>query len=549
MSATFAAAGAGVYAVDADGVVIACNPWAERLLGYAPGTLLGVNAHEVLNPHTGDGSGFPGQGPVLRDVALGKRVSGDRAVLMRRDGSPLATWWSAAPLPPEAGHGTGAVVVFHDISAQRERDGRRADRYAHSETMREQAEYDLAEISWLNEVTLAMVSTLDAGQALERLVRLLVPRLADAAAIDLAEGRELHRIAWAHDVGDAVPRRTTDPGGPSAHEAAVKRVLRGAGIQHLSTPSAVADAPQELLGVVEAVDALIVPVRLRATTFGALTLTRAAAGPPFTEADEVLAEEVARRTALGLENSRLHAAQADIAATLQRALLTELPTVPGLELAAHYRPAASVAEVGGDWYDAFPLGDDIALVIGDVVGHDIQAASRMSELRNMLRALAVDRPGEEPGRILQRLDIAQSRLGFTDLATVIFARLHPTPGGSWELTWSVAGHPPPLLLTTGTTATYLAGAHAVLLGAHPDRPRPTARQTVPAGSTLVLYTDGLIESPTQDIDTGMTRLRRYTAGHQNLPLSRLCAQLARDLGSTRDDVALIAARTPSHPDA
>ncbi|WP_410614375.1 SpoIIE family protein phosphatase [Amycolatopsis sp. lyj-109] len=530
--AIFAAAGAGVYAVDADGVVIACNPWAERLLGYEPGTLPGVNAHDVLEPHTGDGSGFPGRQPVLREAALGKRISGDRAVLLRRDGSALAAWWSAAPLPPEAGHGTGAVVVFHDMSAQRERDGRRANRYAHSETMREQAEYDLAEISWLSDVTLAMVSTLDAGQALERLVRLLVPRLADAAVIDLAEGRELRRIAWAHDLGDAVPPRTAEH---SAHQAALRGVLRGGGTRHLSTPSAAADA-------------LVVPVRLRATTFGALTLTRAAAGPPFNEADRALAEEVARRTALGLENTRLHAAQADIAVTLQRALLTELPTVPGLELAAHYRPAASVAEVGGDWYDAFPLGEDgIALVIGDVVGHDIRAASRMSELRNMLRALAVDRPDEEPGQILQRLDLAQSRLAFDDLATVIFARLHPTDGGSWELSWSVAGHPPPLLLGTGTTTTYLNGAHAVLLGAHPDRPRPTARETLPPGSTLVLYTDGLIESRTQDIDTGMTRLRRYTAGHQDLPLSPLCAQLARDLGSTRDDVALIAARTPPHP--
>ncbi|MDQ7810825.1 SpoIIE family protein phosphatase [Amycolatopsis sp. A133] len=547
VSAAFAAAGAGVYAVDAGGVVIACNPWAERLLGYDPGTLVGVDAQQVLNPHTGDSSGFPGQQPVLREVALGKRISGDRAVLLRRDGSALAAWWSAAPLPPEAGHGAGAVVVFHDMSAQRARDGRRADRYAHSETMREQAEYDLAEISWLSEVTLAMVSTLDAGQALERLVRLLVPRLADAAVIDLAEAREPRRIAWANDLGAAVPPRTAEPGGHPAHEAALRKVLSGGGVQHLSTPSASADAPQTLLGLVDAVDVLVVPVRLRATTFGALTLTRGAAGPPFNEADRVLAEEVARRTALGLENTRLHTAQADIAATLQRALLTELPTVPGLDLAAHYRPAASVAEVGGDWYDAFPLGDDdIALVIGDVVGHDIHAASRMSELRNMLRALAVDRPDETPGRILQRLDIAQSRLAFTDLATVIFARLHPAPGGSWELSWSIAGHPPPLLLSTGGAATYLTGAHGVILGARPDRPRPTAREELPAGSTLVLYTDGLIESRTQDIDTGMTRLRQYTAGHPDLPLSRLCAQLARDLGSTRDDVALIAARIPPH---
>ncbi|MEU5599311.1 SpoIIE family protein phosphatase [Streptomyces sp. NPDC020298] len=545
MSALFEAAGAGMYAVDADGQVIACNPWAERLLRYEPGALIGVSAHEVRNPDTGSG-GLPRQAPVLRDVALGKRISGDRAVLMRADGTALAVWWSAAPLPPQAGYGPGAVVVFHDISAQRERADRQADRYAHSETMREQAEYGLAEVTWLSELTLAMVSTLDAEQTLGRLVRLLVPRLADTALIHLSEQGAPHQTAWAHHLADVLPPTSGESNQPPEnprHRAALDRVLQGAGIQHVAV--AESDAPADLLSVVEAVDVLVVPLRLRATTLGALTLCRAAASPAFNEADRVLAEEVARRTALGLDNTRLHAAQADIAATLQRALLTDLPAVTGLELAAHYQPAQRAAEVGGDWYDAFLLpGGDTALVIGDVTGHDIQAASRMSELRNMLRALAVDRPEEDPGQILQRLDTAQSRLTLADSATVIFARLHPTGDGTWELAWSVAGHPPPLLLATNATADYLTGPHAMLLGVRPTMPRPTARTTLPAGATLVLYTDGLVESRTQNIDTGMTRLRQHADTHHHLPLPRLCAQLARDLGDPRDDITLIAARTP-----
>ncbi|MEW2573034.1 SpoIIE family protein phosphatase [Streptomyces sp. NPDC047070] len=546
MSALFDAAGAGVYAVDDLGEVIACNPWAERLLGYAPGALIGVNAHEVLNPDTASAT-LPRQAPVLRDVALGKRISGDQAVLIKADGSALAVWWSAAPLPAEAGYGPGAVVVFHDISAQRERAGRRADRYAHSETMREQAEYDLAEVVWLSELTLALVSTLDAEQALARLVRQLVPRLADTAVIHLKDQGSAHRMAWAHHHPEALPHDPADedelPEHPE-HRAALERVLHGAGTQHLPSPAAPGEEP-DLLSVVEAVDVLVVPLRLRATTLGALTLCRAAASPPFHESDRIVAEEVARRTALGLDNTRLHAAQADIAATLQRALLTDLPAVPGLELAAHYEPAQRAAEVGGDWYDAFPLpGGDTALVIGDVTGHDIQAASRMSELRNMLRALAVDRTEENPGQILQRLDTAQAHLVLADSATVILARLHPHGDGTWELSWSVAGHPPPLLLTTATTADYLTGPHAMLLGMRPTMERPTARMTLPPGATLVLYTDGLIESRTQNIDAGMTRLRQYADAHHELPLPRLCAQLARDLGDTRDDITLIAARTP-----
>ncbi|MFD0305275.1 SpoIIE family protein phosphatase [Streptomyces sp. NPDC127119] len=546
MSALFAAAGAGIYAIDSQGLVIACNPWAEHLLGYQPGALIGVNAHDALNPAAGNTEGLREQRSVLKDVAQGKRISGDRAVLLRADGSALPVWWSALPLPPEAGHGNGAVVVFHDASAQRERAERRADRYAHSETMREQAEYDLAEITWLSELTLAMVSTLDAEQALERLVRQLVPRLADTALIDLADGPTMRRVAWAHHAPGVLPVTPADLNVPEhpEHRAALVRIRQGGTAQHLPQPAT--GAGEDLLNLVEAADALIVPLRMRALTLGALTLIRAAASPPFNEADRLVAEEIARRTALGLDNTRLHAAQADIAATLQRALLTDLPHVPGLELAAHYQPAQHAAEVGGDWYDAFPLPDgDTALVIGDVTGHDIKAASRMSELRNMLRALAVDRPEENPGQILQRLDTAQAHLRLADSATVVLARLHPHPDGTWELSWSVAGHPPPLLLAAGSTSTYLTGPHAMLLGLRPTMQRPTARMTLPPAATLVLYTDGLVESRTQNLDTGMTRLRQHLDTHHDLPLPRLCARLAQELGDTRDDITLIAVRTPT----
>ncbi|MFD4024372.1 SpoIIE family protein phosphatase [Streptomyces sp. NPDC058576] len=545
MSVLFDAAGAGVYAVDVQGVVVACNPWAEELLGYAPGTLIGVDAHRALNPQAANTDGLREQRPILAEVAQGKRISGDRAVLLRADGAALPVWWSAVALPPDAGHGEGAVVVFHDASAQRERASRQTTRYAHSETMREQAEYDLAEITWLGEITLAMVSTLDAQQALERLVRQLVPRLADTVFIDLSEGSVMHRAAWAHHVPGILPAAPWDTCVPenAAHREALVRIRQGAGMRHLPTPALAGGG--DLLNLVEAEDVLVVPLRLRAQTLGALTLARTAGSPPFNEADRVIAEEVARRTALGLENTHLHAAQADIAATLQRALLTDLPQVPGLELAAHYQPAQQAAEVGGDWYDAFVLPDgDLAMVIGDVTGHDIKAASRMSELRNMLRALAVDRPDETPGQILRRLDTAQAHLRLADSATVILARLHPRPDGTWELSWSVAGHPPPLLLATDQTSTYLTGPHAMLLGVRPTMDRPTARIPLPAGSTLVLYTDGLVESRTQNLDTGMTRLRQHLDTHQHLPLTRLCEQLAGELGDTRDDITLIALRTP-----
>ncbi|MGW9032729.1 SpoIIE family protein phosphatase, partial [Streptomyces sp. NPDC055722] len=520
MSALVAAADAGLCAVDDEGTVIACNPAAERLLGYAPGTLIGVNAHRTLHQSDVESAAVPVQRPILRDVVLGKRTSGDRAVLLRADGTPLQVWWAAAPLPAAGGRGLGAVVVFHDATAQRDREGHRAERYAHSETMREQAEYDLAETSWLGELTLAMTSTLDADEALHRLVRQLVPRLADTALVSLTDGHAHRLAAVAHHTPDVLPSGPGDELVPEhpAHHAAVTRVIERGAAQHLTDLAPATRGETDLFTLVEAEEALVLPLRMRAATFGALTLARASASPPFNEADRALADEVARRISLGLDNTRLHAAQADIAAALQRALLTDLPDVSGIELAAHYQPAQHAAEVGGDWYDAFLLDDgDLAMVIGDVTGHDIQAASRMSELRNMLRALAVDRPEESPGQILRRLDTAQARLTLADSATAILARLHRTAGGAWQASWSVAGHPPPLLITDDGNASYLAGGHAMLLGLRPNLERPTTRTPLPDGATLLLYTDGLVESRTRSLDDGMTRLRQHATTHRHLP--------------------------------
>ncbi len=258
-------------------------------------------------------------------------------------------WWTTAPLPTGAGRGRGAVVVFQDATAQREREGRRDERYALSETMREQAEYDLAETTWLGELTLAMTTTLDADEALHRLVRQLVPRLADTAVVSLADG-PTHRLAAAahHTPGvlpRALPRRRAGAGAPRPPRGRHPHP-GGGGTQHLTdlAPAPGSEATCSRAWSRRGACSCAAAARqdLRRADPG-----RASASPPFNEADRVLADEVARRISLGLDNARLHAAQADIAAALQRALLTDLPDVAGIELAAHYEPAQHTAEVGG----------------------------------------------------------------------------------------------------------------------------------------------------------------------------------------------------------
>jgi PAS domain S-box-containing protein len=236
-----------------------------------------------------------------------------------------------------------------------------------------------------------------------------------------------------------------------------------------------------------------------------------------------------------------------VALALQRSLLSEPAKVAGLQLDARYVPSATAAEVGGDWYDSFVLPDGAStLIIGDVAGHDLGAAVTMSKLRNMLRGLAADRV-EPPGDILRRLDNATTLLSPDwQTATCVLARVEGEPVGGWSLSYSVAGHPPPLLTTAHQEACFLQDAQGPLLGGlHPDAPRRTALEPLPVGCTLLLYTDGLIERRGEDIGVSLERLRRRAGELARAPLDVFCREVLRDPPDPgEDDVALIALRVP-----
>lgn len=236
-----------------------------------------------------------------------------------------------------------------------------------------------------------------------------------------------------------------------------------------------------------------------------------------------------------------------VALALQRSLLSEPVKVEGLQLDAHYLPSSAAAEVGGDWYDSFALPDGAStLIIGDVAGHDLAAAVTMSKLRNMLRGLAADRV-EPPGDILRRLDNATTLLSPDwQTATCVLARVEGEPVGGWSLNYSVAGHPPPLLVTEHEGGCFLEDARGPLLGGlHPSEPRRTALEPLPVGCTLLLYTDGLIERRGEDIGVSLERLRRLAGELAHEPLDVFCRDLLRGLPAIgEDDVALIALRVP-----
>ena len=234
---------------------------------------------------------------------------------------------------------------------------------------------------------------------------------------------------------------------------------------------------------------------------------------------------------------------------LQQALLTPPPEPDHLHVVVRYQPAAHHALVGGDWYDAFLQPDGATvLVIGDVVGHDSNAAAAMGQLRGLLRALAYD--NDEPlAATLTRTEHAARGLAVTSLATVLLARVERRPDvpvlGTRTLRWTNAGHPPPVLLLPDGTSRVLDTRPDLMLGVDPDARRTEHQLELPDGCTVVLFTDGLVERRGSDLDQGTDRLRAALADLGRTPLPELCdillARLVPEQGS--DDVALLVLRT------
>lgn len=230
---------------------------------------------------------------------------------------------------------------------------------------------------------------------------------------------------------------------------------------------------------------------------------------------------------------------------LQRSMLTDLPEVRDVGLVARYLPARETAQVGGDWYDAFVLPDGVtALVIGDVVGHDLPAAARMGQLRNLLRGIACH-TNPAPHHVLSGLDTVAYRLQVADLATAVYARIEGPDGGPWQLRWANAGHPPPLLVTVDGATRYLDQPSGQLLGLGTGQ-HTDGTTALPPQSTLLLYTDGLVESRHVPIDVGLDLLAAAAAEAAGQSLEQFCDHLVAELaGDATDDVTLLAVRIPA----
>jgi serine phosphatase RsbU (regulator of sigma subunit) len=500
---------------------------------------------------------------VLGDVRLDERTKDNPSIE-----SMGVVAWAGFPVRTPDGHVLGTLCVVDTVAREWTPEqvaslSDLADIASREVALRmaaAEAESARARAALLGRIGELLVAGLDLPAVWSAVARLAVPALGDFAIVYSVEhaGALIPRASVHRDparqqelaaTSATAARHVREPHGPGSVAATgTTQVLVGlAGLPDL-TPQ-----QQHLCEAFAASTAVTVPLRARGELIGVLNVVRTNESPPYTDDDIALIEAIATRAALALDNALSFDLERNLSLHLQQALLPPLlPQPDHLHIVTRYRPAGRGQLVGGDWYDAFlDRSGLVNLVIGDVAGHDIAAATTMGQLRTMVRTFAHD-GHRDPAEVLAAIDSCIGALGNPVFATALLARIDryddDEPARRREITWSSAGHLPALLLTADGSVRLLEvhtdpplGLGTQLTDALPGRRAHTA--VLPPSATLVLYTDGLVERRGEDLDDGLRRLLDAAQQHGELPLDALCDALIDAVdGDGDDDVALIAVR-------
>ncbi|WP_327276563.1 SpoIIE family protein phosphatase [Streptomyces sp. NBC_01224] len=528
----------GVLIVGNDGRLLLANDEARRLLDLP---------HDAEGRHISD---LPGLDPGTVELLTSGRAATDEVLLA---GDRLL----AVNQRPTDRHGgpEGTVATLRDSTELRALSGK--------------AEVARQRLRLLYDAGLGIGTTLDVVSTAEELAKVAVPRLADFVTVDLADsvlhgdeptstGADMRRTAiqGIRDDHPLYERGRLIDFLPSTPQARAFGSGRPELVPDLSTaPGWLAQEPERTRRIVEyGIHSLItVPLQARGVILGMANFWRSEKPQPFEEDDLSLAEELVARAAVSIDNARRYTREHAMAVTLQRSLLPRaLPQQSALEVAHRYLPALS--GVSGDWFDVIPLpGGRVALVVGDVVGHGLHAAATMGRLRTAVHNFStLDLP---PDEILGHLDDLVGRIDQEDVettagavitgATCLYAIYDPV---SRHCVMARAGHPLPALVQPDGSVSFpdLPAGPPLGLGGMPFE---TAELELTEGTQLVLYTDGLIEDRTRDIDVGMELLRQALASHPDRPPEESCQAVLGELLPSRpkDDVALLIARTRAIP--
>ena len=367
---------------------------------------------------------------------------------------------------------------------------------------RELAESEEARSRLLAEAALALDQPGALGDRLTRVLALCVPELADSARVEAID------------------------------DSATVRVLATAGD---------AEQPSELISE----HAIVAAIQSGGRSAGTLTLARLDPDRVFSRADRQLADGLAARIAVAIASAQAFDEQRQIARSLQRNLLAGVSedSESRLSVAVRYESATRALEIGGDWYDTFPLADGrIAAIVGDVVGHGLVAASAMGTLRSGLRAIALT--VSSPGQLLAQLDRFAERTPNAHFTTVVCAVIDPE---AHVLTYAAAGHPFPLLVDRSGVARFLEGGRSLPLAGLGAAGRVEETVAFEPGSTLLLYTDGLVERRGEPIDERMSRLLAIASAMSGEAIEEVADEILEQLlgdEPRRDDVALLCLSLP-----
>ncbi|MGH8935798.1 MAG: PAS domain S-box protein [Acidimicrobiia bacterium] len=487
-----------IISMDAQGRIIEFNPAAERTFGYRREEVLGRPVADAIIPPSLRERHWRGY---ARHLATGRSaILGQRLELtgMRKDGAefPVELTVTRVDLP-----GPPVFTAYlRDITTRKEADEAVSRLLAAQLEARAEGESQRRRLAFLAEASQALAGSLDHHRTLRRLADLAVARVADWCIVYLQdENGEIERVtiraadpARAEVAGHLEDYRLV-PGAPG-----VPTVIReGRPEFHPQADAALlaadVDDPDGLRRDLEPLGItswICVPLTARGRTFGAVSFVSAESGRTYGEDDLALAEDLAQRAAQAIDNARLYETQRSVARTLQEGLLPpELPEIPGIELAARYRPAAGGAEVGGDFYDAFELGEGRwAIVVGDVCGKGVEAAALTGLVRHTIRALA---PRQEPSSALLGVNDSILRQKSDEFCTLAYAEVEKG-GGPTRVRVCLAGHPLPFHIRAGGRVE-LVGEPGTPLGLFPDPALRWDEVLLEPGESLVLYTDGVIE--------------------------------------------------------
>jgi PAS domain S-box-containing protein len=545
LDSVFSQTPAGLALFDRELRYVRVNAAQARLSGHPVETHLGRHASEIapdIAPQT-----IPYMQHVLRTgKTVEVEVRGETAAEPGVERIFAVTYY---PLREE-GEVTGVGAVVLDVTDRRRAEGERELALRAERIARQAAEDARARAAFLADAGAVLDASLDLDETLETLAHLCVPRVADWCSFDLAEaGGRIRNAAVAHtdpaqvELARELQRRYPPDAAATTGVPAVIRTGRAELHAEISRELLLAGARSpEHLEVLEEIgleSAMIVPLTARGETFGAISFVSSESGRHFGADDFALAQDLANRAALALDNARLYRERSHVARTLQASLLPEaLPDIPGVRIAARYEPLGSATEVGGDFYDVFPTGDEQwAIVIGDVCGKGAEAAALTALARYTLRAVSPAPPVEALTRLNDAILRQRNDLRFI---TLVYAVLDLSDGRR-RLTLASGGHPPPLLVHPEGPGEVIA-CRGTLIGVTPDIKLTECSVDLGPGDTIAFYTDGVTESSHTDPLDGDQILAAMGDLHSADDVADGLQRLARANGmeTARDDVAILA---------